>query len=66
MERQIPDPLTVDDLLRDPNLIYAVRARGRRICRDEFSQSLRARFRNLHTRWTSARAMLSFYRLRTS
>jgi hypothetical protein len=31
MERRIPDPLTVEDLQRDPELIFAVHARGRRM-----------------------------------
>ena len=31
MERKIPDPLTVEDLQRDPELIFAVHARGRRM-----------------------------------
>ena len=40
MRHQIPDPMTVEDLMRDPHLMYALRARGRRMCLADLVQML--------------------------
>jgi len=47
MEHRIPDPLTIEDLRRNPDLILAVRDRGRRMLAAEFRQMLTRLFRRI-------------------
>ena len=47
MERRIPDPLTLEDLRRDPDLIFAVHARARRMRTAEQRQLLGALFKRI-------------------
>lgn len=69
MERQIPNLLTVEDLRRDPDLIFAVHTRGRRIRSVECGQMLTALYRKLCA-WRPvarvSRATRGSYRLGTS
>ena len=67
MERRIPDPLTVEDLWRDPDLILAVRARGRRMLAEDTSQLLTELFHRIRAwRPTLGIPVGRVYRLRAS
>ena len=67
MERQIPDPLTLEDLRRDPDLIFAVHARGRRMRAEACSELTTTLIRRIRTWWpTPNRSVDHGYRLRTS
>lgn len=67
MERKIPDPLTVEDLRRDPDLIFAVHARGRRMRAEACSELITALFRRIRAwRPTPSARVRRGYRLRMS
>lgn len=67
MERRIPDPLTLEDLRRDPDLILALRARGRRMMAEE-NRRLRAELFRRVRAWRPkfGTPVPRGYRLRTS
>ena len=67
MERQIPDPLTIEHLWRDPDLILAVRARGRRMLAEDSRQLLTELFHRIRAwRPTVGTPVVRVYRLRAS
>ena len=67
MERRIPDPLTVEDLRRDPDLIFAVHARARRMRAEEHKRLLGALFNRIRARQPAPGASIARgYRLRAS
>jgi len=67
MERRIPDPLTVEDLWRDPDLILALRARGRRMLAEDSRQMLTELFHRIRA-WRPGVGIpaVRAYRLRAS
>ncbi len=67
MERQIPDPLTIEALRRDPDLIFAVHARGRRMRAEACNVLLTNLFRRIRA-WRPTLGMPTHrgYRLRAS